>query len=113
MLPEIKRESGVIASTLEVVCNWTLPNCFVGIKYYDADPKVPGSNEVTPGAGSIAVTAKLVNHDKYVDITDGTFDCTIINAFASFKGNAYNVKAIPTGITTAVYYEVIVSQNAI
>lgn len=112
MRPEVKRKAALVASTITVDVNWELPNCFVALKYYDADPSTGTANEVTPGAGTVVVKARIVVHDKFVDITNGTFSCTEIDSFASYIGNAYEIVATPTvAITTAVWYELVVTQN--
>lgn len=109
--PEIKSISGTVGTTLELDTNWELPNSYVAVKYFDADPDVAGANEVVPGAGTVTVTAKLAIHDKYVDITDGIFTSTVVNSFASFQGNVTAVKAVPAGLTIATHYKLVVSQN--
>lgn len=109
--PEIFKEVALVASTIDLPINWELSNCFVALKYYDADPTAGAANEVTPGAGSVVITTKLVVHNQYVSIIDGTFDATLVTIFSSFVGNVSDVRAVPTGITTATHYELIVSQN--
>jgi len=112
MRPEIYTATEAVANTINLDVNWELPSCYVAVRYYDADPALGAANEVTPGAGTVTVTAKLVNHGKFVDITDGVFNCTIVNSFASYKGNASSIKAVPSGVTNATHYSVTVSQNA-
>ncbi len=113
MRPEIYKASAVVGSTIDLRVNWELSDCFIGIKYYDADPSGDNENEVVPGAGTVTVTAKLATHERYVAVTDGVFDCTDVDAFASYIGNATDIRCVPSGITTATWYEVIVSQNAV
>ena len=112
MQPELYSAIEAVGNNVELDTNWTLPNCFVGIQYFDADPRLGAANEVVPGAGTITVKAKLVNHGKYVDITDGVFTCTIVNSFASFVGNASSIQAVPAGVTTALFYKLVITQNA-
>ena len=76
MRPEIYSAIEAVATPVTFGVNWELPKCFVGIQYFDADPRLGAANEVVPGAGTITVQAKLANHKQYVDITDGVFNCT-------------------------------------
>jgi hypothetical protein len=110
--PEIFSEVAAVAATIELATNWELPNSFIAIKYFDADPTVGPATEVVPGAGTVTITAKLVNHGKYVDITDGVFPAPTVNTFASFLANVEMVKAVPAGITTATHYQLVVTQNS-
>ena len=113
MEPELSGGIAAVADPITVDTNWQLPNCFVSFKYFDADPRLGAYNIVTPGAGAITVQATIVVNEQPVDITDGTFDCTVVNSFASYVGNSTSVTATPSGITTATFYELLVSQNAV
>lgn len=112
MRPEIYKQVDTIGNTIDLVVNWELSECFVAIRYYDADPTAGAANEVTPGAGTVTVTAKLATHERFVSIVDGVIDATVVNTFVSFKGNATIVRAIPAGLTVATHYQIVVSQNA-
>lgn len=106
----IKEKSADVSTTIELPIDWRYPQCFIAVKYYNADPDAGGA-EIAATAGTVTVTARLEVHDKYVSITDGVFNATDAAAYATFTGNANSVKAVPSGITAATHYKLCVVQN--
>lgn len=97
---------GLVGSTLVLPINWESLETLITLKYYDADPLVGSANLVVPTAGTAVITAKLVIHEKYVALVDGSFDATLASR-ASVLGNITELKVVPTGITGATHYEIL------
>ncbi len=106
MYIEAFRKVGTVGSTLDLPINWESLKTLITIKYWDSDPTAGSAVPVVPTAGSAVITARLVVNGKYVDITDGTFDCTVVRSRASYIGNITDLRVVPSSIVGAAYYEI-------
>ncbi len=97
-----------VADTIELPVGAVSPgmtHCFVGIQQFE-------SNGTTPdlaGAGTYKISVKFLNSEVWEDLA-GTIDGTAPSTM-NFAGNVSQVRAVPTGITTAVRYSLHVTAN--
>ena len=104
---QIDSAFGLVADTIELTnpVNRNLPHCFIGIQQFDA-----GGNAILAGAGTYAISVRTVNSEVFEELPqspiDATAPCTL-----NFAANVKAVRAVPTGVTTAVTYKLVLSAN--
>lgn len=104
---QIDSAFGLVADTVELTDPVTLnlPHCFIGIQQFDAmgDP-------VLGGAGTYTISVRTVNSEVFEELPqspiDATAPCTL-----NFAANVSRVRAVPTGVTTAVTYKLVLTAN--
>jgi len=104
----IYKGSGAVASVVDVrIGNASDTHCFIGVNFYsDAALKIP----VAATAGTIDLTVRTVNSSTFQALDDGTINAATPE-LKSFSANPSLVRATPTGILTAAFYEIIVTTN--
>ncbi len=83
----------------------SLTHLFVGIQQFDV-----GGDPVLAGAGTYAVSIKTVNSEVFEAVAGSPIDATA-PVTLNFAANMSNIRVVPTGITTAVTYKVVVTAN--
>jgi hypothetical protein len=86
------------------------PHIYVSFTYYDSVP-VATRSEVTPGAGTIAVTGKVKGSQGTVAFPDSPVDCTAVGDTANGGAPITAVTATPAGVTTATHYVMTITGN--
>lgn len=84
------------------------PHCFAGVEFFaDAAGLIPA----TPGAGTITVTVGTANNGPLFEpAPDNVIDATAPTT-VSWDGSTKSVKAVPSGVTTATHYRLLVTQH--
>ena len=97
-----------VADTIELPVGAVSPgltHCFVGIQQFEADGVTP----VLAGAGAYQISIKTINSKVWENLT-GTINATAPST-QNFASNVSQVRAVPTGVTTAVTYSLHVTAN--
>ncbi len=87
------------------------PHCFAGVQFFaDAD----GETIATPTAGEVQLSVSTVNSGNngnvFENFTQDSMDLTNL-CTRSWAANTTHVRAVPTGITGAAFYKLVVSCN--
>jgi len=101
-----KSEDGLVADTIDMVdLDPSFAHCFLSVQILDVS-----GNPVLAGAGTFAVSVYTVNNNQpespAVSSIDGTAPVTI-----DWAANTTRVTVVPTGITTAISYRVVLTTN--
>jgi len=106
----------VFESDIEVVANTIIitgldtenAHCFAGVQFFTDSS---GSTQAVPGAGTVLITIKTFNTDPvFESISAGTITgATPVTV--SWQSNTLEVKATPSGLTTATHYKLVVTCN--
>ncbi len=83
----------------------SLTHCFIGIQQFDVS-----GDPVLAGAGTYAVSVKTVNSEVFEAVAGSPIDATA-PVTLNFAANVSNLRVVPTGITTAVTYKVVLIGN--
>lgn len=84
------------------------PHVFAGVQFFDS---ADGSNQATPGAGTVVLTIETVNTSPVLESPQNdTIDATA-PVTCDWAANTQRVIATPTGITVATHYRLVVSCN--
>ena len=85
------------------------PHCFAGLQFFTG---VPGSFTLaTPGVGTVTITIQTINSVPVFEaIPSGVIDVTSY-ATVSWAANTVRVKAVPSGLTVATHYRLVVTCN--
>lgn len=99
-------EFGLVADTIDMIdMDPSFPHCFLSVQIVDVS-----GDPVLAGAGTFAVSVYTSNNNQpespAVAVIDGTAPVTI-----DWSANTTRVKVVPTGITTAVSYRVVLTCN--
>jgi hypothetical protein len=97
---------GLVADTIDMDgLDPSYAHCFLGIQLVDA-----GGLPVLGGAGSVAVTVYTANNNQgespATSVIPATAPITV-----NWSGNTTRVTVVPTGITTAISYRVVLTAN--
>ena len=83
-------------------------HCFVGVQFF-ADAQ--GEVSATPGAGTVTITVQTVNGLPVSEAIPNN----VMNAAApvtlDFAANTVRVNAVPSGVTVATHYRIVVTCN--
>jgi hypothetical protein len=80
---------------------------FAGCRYYSDAIGTP----VTPGAGTVAVQGLDRTTNQFTDFNATPLSATDVTDKVDATANITEVKAAPTGITTATHYQLFVTSN--
>lgn len=97
-----------VADTIELpvgAVSSQLPHLFVGIQQFEADGTTPDLG----GAGTYQISVKFRNSQVWEALT-GTIDATAPTT-QNLAGNVAQIRCVPTGVTTAILYELHVTAN--
>lgn len=84
------------------------PHCFAGAQFF---ANAGGTTPATPGAGTIDVTIKTVNTDPVFETIPASVITAAVPTTVSWAANALAVKAVPSGVTTATHWRIVVTCN--
>ena len=95
-----------VADTVELTgLDSSYTHCFLGVQLVDVN-----GDAVLAGAGTFAITVMTENNNQYeaptISAIDGTAPATI-----DWAANTRQIKVVPTGITTAISYYVVLVMN--
>ena len=98
---------GLVADTIELTdpVSLNLPHCFIGIQQFDAmgDP-------LLAGAGTYAISVRTRNSEIFKELPQSPIDATD-PCDLNFAANVSGVRAVPTGVTVAVTYKLVLTAN--
>jgi hypothetical protein len=80
-------------------------HCFLGIQLVDVN-----GDPVLGGAGTLAVTVYTMNNNQGESPATSSIDATA-PVTVDWSGNTTRVEVVPTGITTAISYRVVLTCN--
>jgi len=84
------------------------PHCFAGLQFFADDQ---GVAPATPGAGTITITIQAINSvPVFESIPSGVID-VMAYATVSWAANTVRVQAVPSGLTVATHYRLVVTCN--
>lgn len=99
-------EKTAVANTIELSdLDPSMPHCFLGIQMFDAS-----DDPIVGGAGTFAITIKTTNTQQYEAPPTASIDATAPTTI-DWAANTAGVKCIPSGITTAVTYRLVMTFN--
>lgn len=98
------------AVTVSDVNMANFPHMYVSFTYYDG-ANVATRNEVTPGAGTVAITGKVKGSQGTTAFPDSPVDATDVGDTANAAAPFVSVTATPAGITTATHYVMTITGN--
>lgn len=104
------RESSIVAvaATINLPIKDDFAHNFVGVQFF-AD--AAGLTPVTPGAGTVTITVETINNLSVFEAPpDNVIDATA-PVTVTWDANTRQVKAVPTGITTATHYKLVWTGN--
>ncbi len=100
-------ETTVVANTVELLgLDPSMTHCSLGVQLLDGADGDP----VLAGAGTFAITIMTVNNNFYEDPPDGAIAGTAPDTI-SWEKNTIQILVVPTGITTATHYRVVITFN--
>ena len=102
----------VVADTIDLVLQGDVGSCthvFMGVQQFDG-PDPESDTLIVAGAGTYAVTIKTQNTELFEAPPTASIDATA-PVTISVAANLSAIKFVPTGITTATHYRVVVTAN--
>lgn len=81
-------------------------HCFLGVRFFDAQ-----GQPVTPGAGSIAIAVQTLNSTPVWELPEVSNVDATAPVTVDWAANTFAVRGIPTGVTTAVTWEIVITLN--
>jgi hypothetical protein len=97
---------GGVLDALEFNVDPSEPNVTVGLKFFDA------LNQQQFGVtGSVQISGLINGGTHFIEFNGSPLDLSDPSAFASAKSPLEKIRAVPTGISGAEYYQITVSQT--
>jgi hypothetical protein len=104
-----KSEIVTVATTITIAgMSPTSVNHFAGCRYY-ADSA--GAATAVPAAGTVAIQGLDATTNEFTDFATSPLTSTDVTDKTSATANITEVKAVPTGLTTATHYQLFVTSN--
>lgn len=105
------KESPVVTVSTEIILSSldsVKPHCFLGVKFFS---DAGGTTPAVPGAGTVTITIQTINSEPLFELPpDNLIDLTNQTTI-SWASNTKAVKAVPSGVTVATHYKVVVTCN--